>query len=309
MVGVTRRLAVGGLVATAASPALAQRVPLKLAGNTSTIELAPVLMVASRLGNTIENGGVPNLFRAPIVDLATNAETQALRESVANPDLRIIMTVSEGLYRLVGRRSSGIAKVADLKGKKIATIRSTSSAYFLNRLLATAGLSEADVTIVPLFPLNRMPPALVAREVDAVTIWEPEMDNCAEAIGEDAIEFSGKGVYRECFNLHARAPDLADKAKRAEIVAFVRQVVEASAQIRKDPKLAWPLVAASSKFPETLVAKTFKHHAYPGRLVPDLLDVITGEEVWLAAATSRPARPRQELARLIDPSVLREAGG
>jgi sulfonate transport system substrate-binding protein len=309
MVGISRRLAMAGLGASAAGPALAQKAPLKLAGNTSTIELAPVLMVASRGGHPIENGGVPNLFRAPVADLATNAETQALRQSVTSPDLRIILTVSEGLYRLVGRRSAGIAKVADLRGKKIATVRSTSSAYFLHRLLATAGLSEADVTVVPLFPLNRMLPALVAREVDAVTIWEPEMDNCAEAIGEDAIEFSGKGIYRELFNLHARAGDLADTAKRAEIVAFVRQVVQASAEIRRDPKVAWPLVAASSKYPEALVAKVFKHHAYPGTLVPDLLDVMTAEEVWLAAATNRPARPRQELAGLIDASVLKEAGG
>jgi NitT/TauT family transport system substrate-binding protein len=144
--------------------------------------------------------------------------------------------------------------------------------------------------------------------VDAVTIWEPEMDNCAEAIGADAIEFSGKGVYRECFNLHARAPDLADKEKRAAIVAFVRKVIEASAAIRKDPKPAYPLVAASSKYPEALVAKVFKHHAYPGAIVPDLLDVMAGEEAWLAAATNRPARPRAEIAELIDPSVQQEAG-
>ena len=46
------------------------------------------------------------------------------------PGLRIILTVSEGYYRIVARRSAGISSLADLKGKRIATFPSTSSAYY-----------------------------------------------------------------------------------------------------------------------------------------------------------------------------------
>ncbi len=76
-------------------------------------------------------GGIPNLVGEPaiggfgepgVADVATHAETQALRYSTRNPDLRIILTVTQGLYRIVARRSAGIEKVADLKGKRIATI-------------------------------------------------------------------------------------------------------------------------------------------------------------------------------------------
>ena len=38
-----------------------------------------------------------------------------------------------------------------------------------------------------------------------------------------------------------------------------------------------------------------------------LLDVLVAEEQWLAARDNRPARPRAELATLIDTSVYREA--
>src|SRR5438105_2353500 len=124
------------LAVACAAPAGAE--PLKVYGNTSTIELAPVLLAADRLGPgqaSVSNGGVPNLFRPGEADLATNAETQALRVSVDHPDLRIILTVSEGLYRMVARRSAGIASVKDLKGKRIATFPNTSSAFFLHKLL------------------------------------------------------------------------------------------------------------------------------------------------------------------------------
>ena len=82
-------------------------------------------------------GGIPNLvgeagaqgFAQPgVADVATNAETQLLRFSVRHPDLRIIFNVTEGLYRIVARRSAGIASIADLKGKRVATIEQTSAA-------------------------------------------------------------------------------------------------------------------------------------------------------------------------------------
>lgn len=291
-----------------AAPAAAE--PLKVYGNTSTIELAPVLLAADRLGPDkarVSNGGVPNLFRPGEADLATNAETQALRVSVDHPDLRIILTVSEGLYRIVARRSAGIATIKDLRGKRITTVPNTSSAFFLHKMLGRGGLSEADVTITPLIPLERMTAALKAREVDAVVIWEPESQRSLETLGADAIELSGKKIYRELFNLHARAADLADPASRARIVEFVRQVVKASADMGKQPSLAWPLVEAAARYDEPTIRKSWPHEAYPGLLVPDLLDVLVEEDVWVAREKSRPPRSREELARLIDASVLKEA--
>lgn len=283
--------------------------PLRIFGNTTTFELAPVLLAAERIHGEpvqISNGGVPDLFKPGGAELATNAETQALRVSVDNPDLRIILTVSEGLYRIVARRSAGITKLADLKGKRIATIGVTSSGYFLNRMLDSVGLSDRDVTIVPLLPLSRMVDALGNREVDAVTIWEPEMQHAAERIGEDAIEFSGRGIYREMFNLNTTAPQLADPVQRQRIVAFVRSVLLATKRLHAEPAEAWSLVSRSSKYDESTVAKTWHHHAYPGIIVPDMLDVLEKEEIWSARERNRTPRSRAQLATLIDDSVLRE---
>ena len=124
-------------------PAAAQNAsrPLRVYGNTKTIELAPVLLAADRIHKTpvtVSNGGIPNLFTGE-ADIATNAETQALRQSVDHPNLRIILTVSEGFYRIIARRSAGVTKLADLKGKRIATFGRTSSAYYLAKMLGTQG--------------------------------------------------------------------------------------------------------------------------------------------------------------------------
>ena len=140
-----------------------------------------------------------------------------LRVSVENPQLRIILTVSEGLYRLVGRRSAGIASIKDLKGKRIATVPNTSSAFFLHKLLALGGLTEADVTVVPMFPLEKMTPALKAGEVDAVTIWEPEIQRSVEAEGLSIIRtLVGHGIGREMHE-EPQVPNFGEPGKGPEL--------------------------------------------------------------------------------------------
>src|SRR5688572_5318992 len=49
--------------------------PLRVYGNTTTIELAPVLLASDRLyagRSTVTNGGIPNLFVEGEADIATN---------------------------------------------------------------------------------------------------------------------------------------------------------------------------------------------------------------------------------------------
>ena len=313
---------IGGLMlmtllgASGASAQQKAAAPISVYGNRTTIELAPVLLAAERSGTTVKMGGVNNLTGDPgapgytsdgLADVATNAETQALRASVKNPNIRIVMTVTEGLYRMVARKSAGINRIADLKGKRIATIPPTSSGYFVSLLLAKAGLSYADITPVAVAPLSDMAKQLKERKVDAVSIWEPEVENAALALGPDTVEFSGKGIYRELFNLNTTSEALADPARRAKIVAFVRAIVKAAADLRKDPRHAKELVAQASGYSPEVVERSWKHHAYIAAMPADMLDVLVAEEKWLAAQDKRTPRARAELAKLIDASVLAEA--
>src|SRR5215471_6654097 len=181
--------------------------PLRVSGNTTTIELSPVLVASNGIYPgpvTVSNGGIPNIMDGT-ADIATNAETQLLRQSVDDPDLRVIFTVAESFYRIVARKSAGIHRVADLKGKRITTPRNTSAHYFLVKMLATAHLGESDVTLVPITPVTDMSAALKDGKVDAVTMWEPESERCISAVGQDAIVFEDRKIYRELFNLNTSA--------------------------------------------------------------------------------------------------------
>ncbi|WP_114953902.1 ABC transporter substrate-binding protein [Sphingosinicella terrae] len=288
--------------------------PLNVFGMHQTIELAPVHYTTARIypgdGAVVRNGGIPNLFAPPgeiRAHVATHAETQALRNSLEHPSVRIILTIARGHYRIVARRSAGIASLADLRGKRIATMLDTSAGFHLHNVLASAGMTEADVQILSLPRPRDISRHIIAGEVDALAIWEPEMQRAIDALGDDAIIFAPDVGYDELFNLNTTAENLADPARRAQIVRFVAGLIETSRLLATAPDDAIAMVVATTGYPVELVRTAWPHHSFPGEVADDLLEILVREEAWLAARQSRPPRDREQLSRLIDTSVVEEA--
>ncbi len=306
------RAAAGALLMTAcAAGAEASNDPLVIRGASLVVELGPMRVAVEEIypeGTRLEHGGVDSLLdeKHP-ADLATNAETQLLFHSLRGPGLRAIMTVAEGHYRIVARKSSGIRELADLKGKRVGAPLTSSSGYFLNEMLESAGLTSADIELHDIRPFTGIAAALEAGEVDAISIWEPQSENAVQALGDDAIVFPGTGVYQEFFNLNTTAANLADPAKRARIVEFVKALIAATDEVNRDPHRAQELVAEAGGYTLEEVAASWPHHTFVVRFPDEMLDVLVDEEAWLAGIQGRAPRPREELAKLLDRSVFDEA--
>jgi len=300
---------------------------LRIYGNLSLLEMAPVLLAAEQIypGKTIvEHGGVMTLWGkasdlsslnvAGQSDIATNSETQALRASFDNPDLRFIFTVAECPYRIVARRSACITRLAELRGKRVGTMIHSSAAYFLDRMLRTVGLTEEDVISVPFMartqaPLTLLPQELRSGKLDAVALWEPQIQRARLAIGSDAIEFYDPAVYTEKFNLCTTQANLDNPPLRQRIVAFVRALIAAAQRLKHEPQAGWRLVAQAAELDIETVSSSWPYLNYPGTLATDLLDIFERQDVWIAKVEGRTPRRRNALSKLIDDSVLREALG
>jgi sulfonate transport system substrate-binding protein len=281
--------------------------PLKIAVNTTTIESIPVFAAAAAMAGKVQLVLSPN-GRAAMsqlvsgeADLATGSETQALLNSVAEPRLRIIVTLAECRYRIVARRSSGVRRIADLRGKKIAVTMNTSSEYFLQRMLR--GVQAQVIGLEG----QEMPAALGRRMVDAVAIWEPHAENSLRALGDDAVVFEDGAAYTEQFNLNTRTDVLADREKRAAMVALVREIGRVSAGLRKRPPEGLASLSPKVGLTNQTVTAVWPQFSFPGRLSGKLEMVIGEVEPWVAAAQKRTPRARGELAALIDDSVVEEA--
>ena len=289
------------------SPNSAAAEKLRVGINLTTIETLPIYLAAEGpSAEAIElTGGAIPLLTAGKADAATNAETQAILRSTADPDIRVILTVAEYSYRIVARRSAGIQTVSDLRGKKIATSLNSSAHFYIVKTLRAAGLSESDVTVVGMRP-PEMPAALAHGEVDAVSIWEPAAEKSAAALGPDAVILHGP-AYRERFNLNTTTKVLSDPIKRKAIIDFLRVLIGTSQEVREHPERVKPLIAAKLGLSEQFVSTVWSLFSFPASIPDDMLEGMIEQEPWMAQKQNRPARSRDAIAALVDASLWQEA--
>jgi NitT/TauT family transport system substrate-binding protein len=293
---------------SAATAPLASDAPFTVAVATAVLEAAPVFMAAEGpFGPRMQyiNGGVRTLAGNG-AHAAGNATTQMLVVLRDNPKVRLLFTLTEGLYRIVARRSAGISTLSDLKGKRIVVPRSTSAHYHLVAMLRSAGVQDSDVALVNA-PATDMAAALRRGDADAISMWEPESQNAVAALGTDAVIFQNNRIYREFYSIYSTTDVMNDPRRRPELVDFVRALAVQTTELTREPRRFFPLISRVTKHPEDQIARGWEHHAFPFDVPGDLLDIITGEEQWVAAQQQRTPRTRSELATFIDRSILAEA--
>jgi len=280
---------------------------LKVAVNSTTIESFPVFAAVDSLPSVeivpTDNGrNAMARLVAGSVDVATGSETQALLNSVMDTRIRIILTLSECRYRVVARRSAGIQRIADLRGKKVAATLNTSSAYYLSRMLAKVHVDESGVQVVAMEG-QAMPAALAKRDVDAVSIWEPHAQNSLEAVAGDFVILEDPAAYTERFNFNTRTDVLSDPAKRAALGSLIEEIARVSARLRTESSEIIPSLAPKVNTPVRTVMAVWPQFKFPAAISEGLQASLEEVEPWVAATQKRKPRTNNDLSVLIDRSL------
>jgi NitT/TauT family transport system substrate-binding protein len=148
---------------------------------------------------------------------------------------------------VIAKAGGGIASAADLKGKRIGIPGQYGASWImLQALLASAGLTPADVTIVP-YPDYGQATALQQGVVDAATGYANNEPIALEEAGvpvvvlgtPDATRLPGPGLIVSTATL---------AAKEAALKAFVAATMRAQTEIAADPEVG--LQAAFAAVPE-----------------------------------------------------------
>jgi len=302
---------------------------LHIAAAQNVIEHTPLILAAQDYYSanfTIENGGVANIASlnsstAKKIDLAANAETQGLRQYYNNRSLRLLMVVVESTYRIVARNLTGeIKSISDLRGKKVLSIPLTSAGYFVEKfLLAKAGLSpgtdytpyynNASICLREPCSSGSFSGFMGSGVVDAVGMWEPISELSVRAVGgrSKVAVFSDKKVYREVYSLWTVQAKLDDPERRSSIVEYVRGLLRMQETYQKEPKKVIKRASEVVNVTEEILEAVWEDHYWKGYLPTDLVDFMTEEDKYLARMENRTALPREEIAKMVEPSVLEEA--
>lgn len=99
---------------------------------------------------------------------------------------------SRGGDAIVVRR--GIKNASDLRGKKVAVAELTPSHSFLLYLLDAAGMTVADIQVVPQASAVDAAAAFKSQQVDAAVVWSPDDLQCVRDVPGSIILESSRGA-------------------------------------------------------------------------------------------------------------------
>ncbi|MGA7323214.1 MAG: aliphatic sulfonate ABC transporter substrate-binding protein [Rhodomicrobium sp.] len=190
-------------------------------------------------------------LNASSIDFGSTAGAAALLARLNGNPIKSIYVYSRPEWiALVTRKDTGIAKVSDLRGKRVVVTRGTDPHIFLVRALAEAGLTEKDLTVVPLQHQDGRA-ALERGDVDAWAGLDPMM--AAAEINGGAVLFYRKPEANTWGILNVR------EAFATEHPEIVKRVIaayeEARAWALAHPEELKELFAAFTKLPDDVVER------------------------------------------------------
>lgn len=159
-------------------PGLVMEVRGLLAQRGYALELVPFLLDDEN--DFSEGERYANLRSGEWDILATTLDGFARQSDPAIGAITTVIDESAGADKLVARPE--IATINDLRGRRIAFSEGSVGEFFLYYSLDLAGIGSADVTLLPQPTVADAVAAFVAGEADAVSAWEPDVQE-AEAQG------------------------------------------------------------------------------------------------------------------------------
>lgn len=182
-------------------------------------------------------------------------------------DVKITTATHGGCMRLLTKSGSGIATLADLKGKSVgvADLGAPDKNFFAIRL-AKLGIDPLASVNWRVFPPDLLPVALQKGEVDAFTLGDPLgwVIRDRDGLTEVASNLDGEYAHRACCVLGVRGSLV--RGDRAAAAAVTEAILEAQEFVHANPDEAAAIfapyspIAKPDQLAEMLRSHTHGHH-------------------------------------------------
>lgn len=173
-------------------------------------------------------------------------------------------------------KGSTVADLAGLKGKRVGYVRATTSQYFLIRMLASAGLTWADITPVPL-GVSDGASAFSNGSLDAWAIYGFPIQR-AIAIDGARILKTALGFLSGNYLLSANVDTLADPKKVELIQDYLGLLRKAYAWSAQNADQWAAIVADAIAVPKDYVLDSFHRKSSPYSLQPVTAAAIASQQ-------------------------------
>ena len=215
------------------------------------------------------------------VDIATAAEFVLVNASFDNNNLTAISTIDlADAIELVARKDHGITRPTDLRGKTIAIPKNTQAEFFLGRFLTFNDLTLDDVQIVGMSP-SELVDAIVAGTIDAAMIWEPNIYEISNRLGNNLITFPGQSG-QDFYFLMVTTNEVIT-ARPEAIERFLKALIEAEKFVKEHPEKAKDIITERLDVEEDYVASVWPKNDFTTSLPQSLILAMDDEARWSIA--------------------------
>ena len=239
------------------------------------------------------------------VDLVSASDAPIVFNSFARQDFSVIASIysTDNFNRVIARRDRGIAKPADLRGKRMATQKASAVHFFLHLFLLENGLSEKDVQL-SYMKAGKLPGALARGDIDAFSMREPFISQAAQLLGQDnAIIFAEPGLYDQSDQVVVLKKFL--KEKPDVIRRFLKALSHAETFISNNTQKAVDILTKVTKGDRASLVAGLSESRYKLELTQSLFLRLEDEAQWVIEEKLTRHETMPNFLHFIDPAPLK----
>jgi NitT/TauT family transport system substrate-binding protein len=237
--------------------------------------------------------------------VATAADSAIVFASLQRERFAVLATMATArhYHKIITRRDSGLASLADLRGARVGTVVGTSAQYFLDLSLMISQVEPSRVIIVPLKP-SEAASALDQGDVDAVAIFEPYAHQTVRLLGPRAHVLAGAPFRRVTWNLVAADSTVRDR--KAMLGRLCRALARAEEFIATDPATARSILRHSLALDPQTIDWVWSDLGFRMQLSQSLVASLEGQARWAIHSGYAPG-PATNYLDYIRQDVLSDA--
>jgi sulfonate transport system substrate-binding protein len=225
-------------------------------------------------------------------EFATVAETPVMFAILEGAKISVIATIQSSRKgnAIIARKDRGILTINDLKGKKVALTRGTTTDYFLDAMLSVNAIARNEVKAVDI-KAEEIPEALANGKIDAASMFNTYASPARKRLGERGIRFHDENVYTATFNIVATQE--FTRKNPGKVAKMLRALSRAEEFVEQNPSETQQIVARFCKIDIVMVRDIWDDTRFAIALDQSLLLALEDESRWavkqkLTSATSQP---------------------
>jgi NitT/TauT family transport system substrate-binding protein len=297
-------------------PAMAEYIPITITTGWGAMD--GTVIIAQEKGFFKEQGikttinimsGSKQGFQAYVQGKADATLTNVIPivRSNCDPSRHVIigtLSYTDNQFKLLARKSAGINRVSDLKGKKIALPKAGFAHFFLEKFLLFNGLTLDDVEEV--FVGKRKIPGTIERGLaDATMQHGVPITETKKILGDDYVIFQNPVIHRKTCQILISRKWVTQHREQAK--GMLRAILKAEVFLKTHTEESIEILARAKKYDIKDMAQTVRHEMdYYLSLKQSIFTTLESIEVWALDSNIVERKTPRNYLEMVDYSFLEE---